>query len=366
MSRNTNSLASEIGNKLKQMKLPPLPATPLISIIIANYNYARYIGEAIESVLAQTYQHFEIIVCDEGSTDDSRDVVSRYQETDSRLRLLCKENGGLASALNTAYAACRGEIVCLLDADDVFLPDKLEELVGAFRKSKTCGVCIHRISKIRRDGSTFSYPRPQFLIKGWVAAQALHNGARVKNLPPASGLAFRKTITDLLFPLSISLRGLADGYISHTAQFFTEICAVNKVLAKQRIHGDNITSSDGFTVATIRRFLEDARLATTLMKERLATAYGPRVASVLRIEDNAQYWSFLLALHVLTGDGSKEVCGIPLESVVQNIRPYRQRLLAQLLLALPPRLSLVALQAWTGQSAGTAMVARTARSFLRI
>ncbi len=102
------------------LRLPALPAQPLVSELVATYNYGHFIGRALDSLLVQSYPHFEGMVCDDGSTDDSREVVARYAQRDARIRLLEKENGGVASALNMAYRACRGDIVCLLDADDFF------------------------------------------------------------------------------------------------------------------------------------------------------------------------------------------------------------------------------------------------------
>jgi glycosyltransferase involved in cell wall biosynthesis len=362
----TDQNFKEIVQKLKPIELAPLPARPLVSVLMANYNYGRYIGEAIESVLAQTYQHFELIVCDDGSTDNSREVIEPFVSRDSRVRLVSKENGGVASALNAACAVSRGEIICLLDADDLFLPEKLEKVVEGFRKFPRSGFCIHRINKMDKGGRVFSYPRPMFFAEGWMGAEALRRGGLVRSFPPASGISFRRTVTDLFFPIPPHLRRMVDGYLCCIAQFFTEVCVVRSVLTRMRIHGENITSSAGFTADVANRFCKDLSLLISLMKEVLAVHYGNDVAEKLRLEDNSLYCSFLVALHVLNGKRSNEVCGKPLESIVQNIRPYRQRLLIWLLLALPPRLSLAALQAWTGQSADTAMVVRTARSLLRI
>lgn len=96
----------------------------LVSVMMPAYNAERYIGQAIESVLCQTYQNWELIVVDDGSTDATADVVSRYQ--DSRIRLLRQANGGEASARNTALRHMRGEFVAFLDADDAYLPEHLE------------------------------------------------------------------------------------------------------------------------------------------------------------------------------------------------------------------------------------------------
>src|SRR5262249_35043848 len=95
---------------------------PLVSVIINNYNYERFVGDAIASALDQSYERKEVIVVDDGSTDGSRSVIQGYAK---RLVVVSKANGGQASAFNAGFAKSRGEIICFLDADDVFLPNKL-------------------------------------------------------------------------------------------------------------------------------------------------------------------------------------------------------------------------------------------------
>src|ERR1700691_1036540 len=102
---------------------------PLVSILINNYNYGRYIREAIESALTQTYTHTEIVVVDDGSTDNSFEVAASFG---NRVRLVRKENGGQASAFNAGFAASRGEIICFLDSDDLFIPTKVGRVVEIF------------------------------------------------------------------------------------------------------------------------------------------------------------------------------------------------------------------------------------------
>ncbi len=366
MGRNANPDPDDVAEKLKPMELPPLRESPLVSVLMGNYNYGRYINQALDSVLRQTYSNFEVIVCDDGSTDDSRDIVARYTNRDPRIRMVVKENGGLASALNTAYAASGGEIICLLDADDVFVPSKLERVVGAFKKHGRGGVCIHRLIRMDKDGHAFSYPRPVILNEGWVGPQALRSGAHVKYFPPTSGLSFRRPVTDLLFPTYPSLRRCVDGYLASTAQFLTEILAVDGALAKLRIHGENIWSKVVLAADSFDGFLEDLRIVLNLQKEFLAIHCGSEVAERLRLEDCAHYWNFLLALHILTGGRSKNVRGEQLQTVIERIRPYRMRLLVRILLALPNAISRRALESWTGPSKGTALFARMARSALRI
>ena len=115
-----------------------MPAEPLVSILVSNYNYARYIGESIQSALDQTYANIELIVCDDGSTDDSVQVIEQYERKDPRLRFIRKANGGQASGFNAAFAASRGEIIALLDSDDLFLPHKVERIVADFQAHPDC------------------------------------------------------------------------------------------------------------------------------------------------------------------------------------------------------------------------------------
>ena len=100
--------------------------TPLVSIVIANFNYGRFLGEAIESALAQTHPRLEVLVVDDGSTDDSRDVAARYS-----VRLLEQENAGVARARNRGANEARGELVVFLDADDVLEPSFVERCWSA-------------------------------------------------------------------------------------------------------------------------------------------------------------------------------------------------------------------------------------------
>src|SRR5687768_16888627 len=88
----------------------------LVSIIINNFNYADYLGAAIDSALRQEYAHLEVIVVDDGSSDRSQDVIASYA---SRITAIFKSNGGQASALNAGFAASWGDVILFLDSDDV-------------------------------------------------------------------------------------------------------------------------------------------------------------------------------------------------------------------------------------------------------
>ena len=114
---------------------------PLVSILINNYNYGSFISQSIDSALNQTYPHVEVIVIDDGSQDNSPDVIRSYGD---KIIPVLKANGGQASALNAGFAKSSGDIICLLDADDIYLPHKVDEVVRAFHKDKNISWFFHR------------------------------------------------------------------------------------------------------------------------------------------------------------------------------------------------------------------------------
>src|SRR5262245_23561615 len=99
---------------------------PVASIVINNYNYGRFLAGAIDSALGQTYAGTEVVVVDDGSTDESREVLARYA---GRVVPVLQANGGQAAAFNAGFAACAGQVVLFLDADDLLLPTAVERAV---------------------------------------------------------------------------------------------------------------------------------------------------------------------------------------------------------------------------------------------
>lgn len=108
----------------------------IVSVIIPTYNRASLIGRAIKSVLNQTYQKFEIIIVDDGSTDNTREVAKKFQERDKRIKYFKHAiNKGGGAARNTGIRNSKGEYIAFLDSDDEWYPEKLEKQIGIFNKN---------------------------------------------------------------------------------------------------------------------------------------------------------------------------------------------------------------------------------------
>ena len=131
---------------------------PKVSVIIPCYNHARFVGEAIQSVLDQTFQDFEIIVVDDGSTDGSHDIVARMGS--GRIHYHYQSNEGLAGARNTGIAHASGEFVAFLDSDDLFLPDKLSHQVQALDNQSELGLIAGGYLLVDESGKPLAERRP--------------------------------------------------------------------------------------------------------------------------------------------------------------------------------------------------------------
>ncbi|WP_026706176.1 glycosyltransferase family 2 protein [Flavobacterium soli] len=113
---------------------------PLVSIIVPCYNHSRYLKECVKSVLLQTYNNWECLIVDDGSTDDTYNISKELQEIDNRIRYLNKENGGLSSARNFGIRQSRGTLILTLDADDMFQKTFLQKATTILEKNPLVGV----------------------------------------------------------------------------------------------------------------------------------------------------------------------------------------------------------------------------------
>jgi glycosyltransferase involved in cell wall biosynthesis len=139
---------------------------PAVSVVIATYNYARYLRAAIESVLRQTFSSFEVIVVDDGSTDPTPSVVRPFL-TDPRVCYHRTGHSGVAAAKNTGVRLSRAPLVAFLDADDTWMPAKLARQTALFRADPGLGVAYSRRWLIDEQGRRLEYEEPP-LFRGRV------------------------------------------------------------------------------------------------------------------------------------------------------------------------------------------------------
>lgn len=156
--------------------------TPKVSVIIPCYNARKYLGQCLQSVLAQTLRDIEIICVDDGSSDGTMDILRAYADSDARVRVIAQQNAGAGAARNNGLRHASGEYLSFLDADDFFEPDMLEKAVAA--------ADLHQADYVVYNSDQFHMDTQSFVKVPWVI--------RTQDLPPYMPFTYRQ-LTDNVF-----------------------------------------------------------------------------------------------------------------------------------------------------------------------
>ncbi|MBA2297649.1 MAG: glycosyltransferase [Actinobacteria bacterium] len=241
----------------------------LVSIVVNNYNYGRFLGEAVDSALGQTYPQVEVVVVDDGSTDDSREIIEAYG---ARIVTVLKENGGQGSAFNAGFGVCRGDIVIFLDADDVVLPDTAYRVVAAFDGRPELSKAQYRLELIDAAGApTGKHDPPMFMSmpNGDLSRLALTFPDDIPH-PPTSGNAFAAWALRRILPLpEEQYRVLADVYVLNLTLLLGPIVSLPETGGRYRVHGGNKHYTPTIELDRVRDLLRVTR-DTHVHQQRLA------------------------------------------------------------------------------------------------
>lgn len=205
----------------------------LVSIVICNYNYGRFLARAIESALAQTYANAEVIVVDDGSTDQSPQVIAGFAD---RIRSVSQRNEGQVGAYNRGFVEARGDVVVFLDADDMLDPNASSEIAMAFADASVVKV-HYRLRLVDAADRLLGDVIPRKLDDGDVSWM-LRNGLFYDS-SPGSGNAYRRRILSQLhpFPSDPSDRHGADFYALMGVSLLGRVRALGPVpLGSYRVH----------------------------------------------------------------------------------------------------------------------------------
>ena len=215
-----------------------------MSVVVPCYNAAQYLSAALDSVLSQTYGNREIIVVDDGSTDETPDILGQYAD---RVRTLRQENSGSAAARNRALSAATGDLIAFLDADDIWFPDKLRMQVDHLATCEECGVVYCRwialdtdsVGNLRPPQRGDSEPDPTTIDadrSGWLYHQLLQD-----SVVHTSTAVFRRHVIDSVGRFDESLRRGQDlDYWLRTSRI-TQIHKLSALLSMYRLHDESIT-----------------------------------------------------------------------------------------------------------------------------
>lgn len=225
-------------------------SNPLVSIIIPAFNAEKYIKETIKSALSQTYKNIEVIIVDDGSKDKTKNIVQSIQ--DPRLNYFYQNNKGQSAARNAGIKIAKGEYIAFLDADDLFLPKKIEKQVNFLEDNPDCGVCYCKIYHFfdDRNDKLFYNPTPNY--SGFIFDKLLENS--VVN-PLAAVL--RKEYLDKYGGFNDDWRRCDEQYLWLKLAFNkVKFCYLDEVLAYYRINKSSLSNQAVYLKETYEKFLE--------------------------------------------------------------------------------------------------------------
>lgn len=242
----------------------------LISVVITVYNYGQYVSRALSSVLNQTYKNFEVVVIDDGSSDDSRDQIFPYL-VDSRVRYIYQDNAGHPKAKNKGIKESQGEFIAFLDADDVWYPTKLEKQIQLFR-DPSVGVVYSLSRLLFPDDSTRATDSIDF-FRGDVL-----NNIFIDNFVCFSSSIVRKSCFDVvgIFDESISMNCDYDLWIRLASHFHFDY--INEELVLYRVGHVQMSKNSLKTIQSalmiMNKSINDPYIKLKLKTSSITSAYA--------------------------------------------------------------------------------------------
>lgn len=231
-------MSVDMGNRANTIE------SPLVSVLVPCFNYAEYVGDALRSILSQNYKNFELIIVDDGSTDDSARVIQNVLKEEHgglvrRAVFLRQENQGVSAALNTALASARGEYIATFDADDLMSPGRLELQVDYLQQNPLVGCVGGEAVRIDEQGRLLPKKDKQRQVRRYDFSQAL-----AKALVVGGGVAmYRREAMDEAggYDSAIKIQDFQMTLKVAYAGFF--VVMLPEVVTLYRKHGDSLSKN---------------------------------------------------------------------------------------------------------------------------
>jgi glycosyltransferase involved in cell wall biosynthesis len=234
-----------------------------ISVIIPTYNSAEFLTSSIESVLRQTFSPLEIIVVNDGSTDNTYNILEPYL---TEIRYFSQTNAGPGAARNLGLRHAKGEYIAFLDADDIWLPQKLERQMDLFLKNSNIGMVYSRYVEFFTNGCTNTTTLPKKAYSGKIFERIL-----VGNFICMSTVVVRSRTLNLIGMFDESLITAEDTNLYLRIAKTWQICAIEEVLVNRRKHVDSLSSQTDIPIGT----LENLDRIVDLYPETAPEKYPP-------------------------------------------------------------------------------------------
>lgn len=267
---------------------------PVFSVILSNYNGAEFLEEALRSVAQQNFEDVEFIVVDDASTDHSREIIRLVAEQfPDRIRTIFKEqNEGQAAGFNEGFQRSRGEVICFIDSDDCWFPDKLSKLARLIEANPGCAIYQHNLYKLAAGKVTEEKFR-DLVYTG----DLLSYTKRTRHFPffvPTTGLAFSREALERVMPIPHAFRVCADGFLTRTTLCYGPIASTNECWGAYRVHDgnnvfenpdhDSFAYTNGLLIPTLNAFYQanGIDLSFEVKAGRKSAGLAPRVRATNR------------------------------------------------------------------------------------
>lgn len=292
---------------------------PLVSVLIANHNYASFVAEAVESTLDQTYQRLEIVVVDDASSDGSVELLHR--RFGDRINLLALEdNVGQVRAVEAGFRVTTGDIVCLLDADDRWRPQKVSRVVEEFQRRPGLVQVSHGLRSIDAEGRRIGGRRRIASRVGMARRMPLNDGDVRGRLfrwnrygcAITSGLSYPRHVLDEMTPMPALFEGRStyfDTWSTAAAAFLGPVGSIDEPLMDYRVHGANAAGGS----VDFARFVSCWRMTGRLVDYWAERVGDPRRSAVDRRDGRLALFRFLAGEPVPLRRRVRSVAVAPIE-----------------------------------------------------
>ena len=226
-----------------------------VSIIVSNYNYEVYLPLAIQSVLDQSYNDFEIIIVDDESTDKSRDIIQRlHSQYPEKITYIFQKNTGQGGAISTGFSAAKGDIISFLDSDDLWDEHKLSRIMKVFQEDSTVTGVIHKLQVINKLGELGSSIEDVPKIPDGNLEHLLIETGASWFYPPTSAITIRRSVLETLLPVtSPEWKTSPDGCLIYGAGFLGKVIPIPEILGSYRRHGANTYARDKDEIESLEK-----------------------------------------------------------------------------------------------------------------
>lgn len=289
----------------------------MISVIIPSYNHSRYIDRCIDSVLSQTFNNWELIVIDDGSTDHSNDIISSYG--DERIKHFRQENAGAHNTINRGLSLAKGEYLAILNSDDEFHPQRLERCLDAFVRQPDVMLVSSWIDVVDSDSKLLGTKEAWRNMEPWPITHKERSFAALPDYALNALMSnFVSTTSNMVFSRKLyeDIGGMRNLRFAHDWDFLLRACSqynclnVEEALLKYRIHQTNTISSNRkamlfevcwILAANIDRFA--TRILNNLSSIGMATAQQQLLESINFQGNDRVFWSLYWTISNLRKTG---------------------------------------------------------------